>query len=107
MKPAVNGDRAHLEPGGELETEMAVGRPRIASAFPPIADYAFLSDCEVNCLIAPTGRLEWMCLPRPDSPSRFAAMRHRAAGRFRFGPTAPPAPPRPPYLPPPPLPDTP
>src|SRR5258708_1914295 len=87
MKPAVNGDRAHLEPGGELETEMAVGRPRIASAFPPIADYAFLSDCEVNCLIAPSGRLEWMCLPRPDSPSVFAAMLDRAAGSFRFGPT--------------------
>jgi len=85
MKPTVNGDRAHLD--GERETEMDVARPRIASAFPPIADYAFLSDCEVNCLIAPSGRLEWMCLPRPDSPSVFAAMLDRAAGSFRFGPT--------------------
>jgi len=56
------------------------------SAFPPIADYAFLSDCEVNALIAPSGRVEWMCLPRPDSPSVFAAMLDRAAGGFRFGP---------------------
>src|SRR5260370_34616838 len=87
MNRAENGDRAPLERGGERETEMAVGRPRIASAFPPIADYAFLSDCEVNCLIAPSGRLEWMCLPRPDSPSVFAAMLDRAAGSFRFGPT--------------------
>jgi len=79
MKPAVNGDRAHLDTGGELETEMAIAHPRIASAFPPIADYAFLSDCEVNCLIAPSGRLEWMCLPRPDSPTVFAAMLDRAA----------------------------
>jgi alpha,alpha-trehalase len=56
------------------------------SAFPPIADYAFLSDCEVNALIAPSGRVEWMCLPRPDSPSVFAAILDRAAGSFRFGP---------------------
>ena len=76
-----NGDRAHLEP------TPAIPHPRIASAFPPIADYAFLSDCEVNALIAPSGRLEWMCLPRPDSPSVFAAMLDRAAGSFRFGPT--------------------
>ena len=25
------------------------------SPFPPIASYAFLSDCESNCLISPTG----------------------------------------------------
>src|ERR1700687_6359420 len=87
MKPAVNGDRAHLEPSGELDTEVGVARPRIASAFPPVADYAFLSDCEVNCLIAPSGRLEWMCLPRADSPSVFAAMLDRGAGSFRFRPS--------------------
>src|SRR5947209_18768821 len=57
------------------------------SPFPPIADYAFLSDCEVNCLIAPSGRVEWMCLPRADSSSVFAAMLDRAAGSFRFGPS--------------------
>jgi len=60
---------------------------RIASVFPPIAEYAFLSDCEVNALIAPSGRVEWMCLPRPDSPSVFAAMLDRAAGSFRLGPS--------------------
>jgi len=58
-----------------------------ASAFPPVADYAFLSDCEVNALIAPSGRVEWMCLPRPDSPSVFAAILDRGAGGFRFGPS--------------------
>src|SRR5258707_5817771 len=34
------------------------------SPFPPIADYGFLSDCEVAALIAPSGSVEWMCLPR-------------------------------------------
>jgi GH15 family glucan-1,4-alpha-glucosidase len=57
-----------------------------SSAFPPIADYAFLSDCESNCLIAPSGAVEWMCVPRPDSPSVFAAMLDRGAGTFRLGP---------------------
>ena len=27
------------------------------SPYPPIADYAFLSDCEVSALIAPSGRV--------------------------------------------------
>ena len=27
------------------------------SAFPPIAEYAFLSDCESNALVAPSGNV--------------------------------------------------
>jgi GH15 family glucan-1,4-alpha-glucosidase len=56
------------------------------SAFPPIADYAVLSDCEVAALVAPSGNVEWLCLPQFDSPSVFSSMLDRAAGRFRFGP---------------------
>ncbi|RVW05043.1 glycoside hydrolase family 15 protein [Rhodococcus spongiicola] len=60
--------------------------PKHRSAFPPIDDYAFLSDCETNCLIARNGAVEWMCIPRPDSPSVFGAMLDRSAGHFRIGP---------------------
>lgn len=56
------------------------------SVYPPIDDYAFLSDCETNCLIARNGAVEWMCVPRPDSPSVFGAMLDRSAGHFRIGP---------------------
>jgi alpha,alpha-trehalase len=56
------------------------------STFPPIADYAFLSDCEVSCLVAADSAVEWLCLPRPDSPSVFGAMLDRRAGWFRFAP---------------------
>ncbi len=80
--PAANGERPRPE-----EAPVPVATTPPASAFPPIGDYAFLSDCEVNCLIAPSGRVEWMCLPRPDSPSVFAAILDRAAGSFRFGPS--------------------
>jgi GH15 family glucan-1,4-alpha-glucosidase len=58
------------------------------SAFPPIADYALLSDCEVAALVAPSGNIEWLCLPQFGSPSVFSSMLDRGAGRFRFGPAA-------------------
>ncbi|HEX2220964.1 MAG TPA: glycoside hydrolase family 15 protein [Candidatus Limnocylindria bacterium] len=57
-----------------------------ASPFPPIADYGFLSDCETTALVAPSGNVEWLCLPRIDSPSVFGAILDRDAGAFRFGP---------------------
>jgi GH15 family glucan-1,4-alpha-glucosidase len=63
-------------------TETVVGR----SPFPRIADYGFLSDCETTALVAPSGNVEWLCLPRMDSPSVFGAMLDRHAGGFRFGP---------------------
>ncbi len=60
--------------------------PVVQSAFPPIGDYAFLSDCETNCLIARNGSVEWMCVPRPDSPSVFGAVLDRSAGHFKLAP---------------------
>jgi len=57
-----------------------------SSPFPPIADYAFLSDCHTGALVASDGAVEWMCLPHFDSPSVFAAMLDRGAGSFRLGP---------------------
>jgi len=56
------------------------------SPFPPIAEYAFLSDCHVTALVAPSGSVEWMCLPRMDGPSVFASILDRDAGFFRVGP---------------------
>src|SRR5437660_6406390 len=63
-----------------------LGAMTAASPFPPIADYAFLSDCETSALIAPSGNVEWLCLPRFDSPSVFGSLLDRSAGNFRIGP---------------------
>ncbi len=66
----------------QLEEAEAVG----GSPFPPIAQYGFLSDCETGALVAPSGNVEWLCLPRFDSPSVFGAILDRDAGVFRLGP---------------------
>src|SRR4051795_26776 len=56
------------------------------SPFPPIAHYAFLSDCEACALVAPSGAVEWLCLPRFDSPSICGPRLARAPGLSRLGP---------------------
>ncbi len=58
-----------------------------SSPFPPIGEYGFLSDCETTALVAASGNIEWLCLPRMDSPSVFGSILDRDAGGFRFGPS--------------------
>ena len=71
-----------FDTAGMFDTDKAIG----SSPFPPIADYGFLSDCETTALVAPSGNVEWMCLPRMDSPSVFGSILDRDGGSFRVGP---------------------
>jgi GH15 family glucan-1,4-alpha-glucosidase len=69
-----------------VTTAWVPGAGLLGSPFPPIAEYAFLSDCETCALIAPNSNVEWLCLPRFDSPSVFGGILDRDAGLFRLGP---------------------
>ncbi|MDQ3106593.1 MAG: DUF5911 domain-containing protein [Actinomycetota bacterium] len=52
----------------------------------PIGDYALLSNSNGAALVAGNGAIEWLCLPRFDSPALFASLLDPSAGSWSITP---------------------
>jgi alpha,alpha-trehalase len=59
-------------------------------AYPPIGDYALLSDCHSAALVSRDGSIDWCCFHRFDARPVFARLLDwSGGGHFRIAPAAP------------------
>jgi alpha,alpha-trehalase len=82
-----------LEVPGAVQL-VASTRPALAGpdqrAYPPIGDYALLSDCHSAALVSRDGSIDWCCFHRFDARPVFSRLLDwTGGGHFRVAPTGP------------------
>src|SRR4051794_63104 len=73
----------------DLDVSVTARPARDASGSLPIGEYAMLSDCSSAALVGSDGSIDWLCLPRFDSPALFSRLLDPDAGHFSIEPVAP------------------
>jgi GH15 family glucan-1,4-alpha-glucosidase len=70
---------------GERDRRTAI--PGTIGSMSRIEDYALLGDLQTAALVSTAGSIDWLCLPRFDSPACFAALLDTPdAGHWRIAP---------------------
>ena len=65
----------------------AASKPHAAGEdFRPIADYGLLADCNSAALASSDGSIDWLCMPRYDSPAVFSRILDPGAGHWSIRP---------------------
>jgi GH15 family glucan-1,4-alpha-glucosidase len=53
----------------------------------PISQYGMIADCNSAALVGSDGSIDWLCLPRYDSPAVFSRMLGAEAGHWSLAPS--------------------
>jgi len=76
-----------IAPGSPRTLErMKLKMNTAVSLYPPIADYAFLGNCQSTALVSRDGSIDWCCFRRFDSPPCFGRLLDWRKGGY-FGVT--------------------
>jgi GH15 family glucan-1,4-alpha-glucosidase len=53
--------------------------------------YGLVGNCQISALVSTQGSVDWLCLPRPDSPPVFGKILDPEGGQFFISASVPPS----------------